>query len=317
MKYCIVANPNARNGRSRNRLNELQRELRAHRLQHELFLCPSLEQAEESSRAANLAGFDAVVGVGGDGTLNRVLNGFFDESGNRISGAAFGAIHIGTSPDFCRSYHIPTDLPAAVCALASGCTRRISVGRVIYQACAGIGTAAGRGSALFGCCANIGLGASLARLANAGVRKRLGDVLGTFLSLLRVLRRYRPHELEMDLDGQGHRLSRVYNVAVGKTFYVASGLKVHHELRACDDRLYVLTLQGLSWRNFLPVLVTLYSGAPIRSHGCLSFQYARSVRFTSPNATADVEFDGDPAGQCPCRIETAPDTLEVIVGENP
>jgi len=29
-----------------------------------------------------------------------------------------------------------------------------------------------------------------------------------------------------------------------------------------------------------------------------------------------VEFDGDPAGRCPCRIETAPDPVDLITSEH-
>jgi diacylglycerol kinase family enzyme len=315
MKHYFIANSHARNGRAAERIERLRLALAAHKLRSELVCCQDLEQVRALSRAANLAGFDVITAVGGDGTINRVLNGFYEASGRRVSQARMGAIHIGTSPDFSRSYGVPVEIEPAVRALAEAQSRPISVGQVTYeterQGVAGDGPS----PAFFACCANIGLGASLARLANAGVRRRLGDVVGTFVSLLRILRRFQPRNLQVELDGQPRSLAGVYNVAVGKTRYVASGLKVHHELREADPRFYVLCLRNLSWRNIPGVLARLYRGKPIVSDSCLTLEYARRVRLAPVDRPVEVEFDGDPAGHCPCRIEAAADRLDLVVGE--
>jgi diacylglycerol kinase family enzyme len=305
MRHYVIANPLARNGRACQQLEQLRKELQRQNVRHEFALCPDLENACELSRKANLTGVDAITAVGGDGTINRVLNGFYDDSGHRLSRACMGAVHLGTSPDFCRSYGVPTEIGRAVAALKAGRVRPISVGRVLFE-----GT--GQHAAYFACCANIGFGASLARLANGGVRQRLGDRLGTFVSLLRVLRQYRPQKIEAELDGHARVLSGVYNVAIGKTFYVASGLKVRNELSSADSRFYVLCLQNLSWRTIPGVLRRLYGGRPMRSDSCLTFEYARRIRLAPLEGPAEVEFDGDPAGRCPCQIETAAEPLDLI-----
>lgn len=312
MRCCVIANSQARNGRTQASLDLLRRELERQRIRAEFRQCTRLEEAGAWSREANLAGFEAIVAVGGDGTINRVLNGFFDAQGRRVGAARMGVIHIGTSPDFCRSHGIPTAIEPAVVAIAEGLTRRIAVGRIEYEPAGR--RASGPSSACFGCCANIGLGAALARLANRGIRKYAGDFAGTLISLLRVLLRYRPQTLALTLDGRERTLAGVFNVSVGKTFYVASGLKVRHSLGEQDRRLYVLSLRNLSWMSLGPVLVAVYRGRPIRSSRCLSLEYASAVTLNAPGQATEVEYDGDPAGECPCRIETAPDLLDLIVG---
>ena len=316
MKHCFIINPHARNGRGRKKVEELRAELERCRLRYTLAFCEGLDHACELSREANLSGYDVITGVGGDGTINRVLNGFFDSSGHRISQARMGAVHIGTSPDFCRSYGVPTKITSAIEALATGLSCPVSVGRILYEAGNGSATATGQRSACFGCCANVGLGPSLARLANAGIRKHVGDFLGTFISLLQVLVSFRPRDLRIELDGHERTVPGVYNIAVGKTLYIASGIKIRHELSRQDSRFYVLCLRNLSWRNIGHVLHTLYTGRPITADSCLSLEYARSAQITPTNGPVEVEFDGDPAGWCPCRIETARDPLDLIVGES-
>ncbi len=316
MKYYFIANSHARNGRAAERIERLRLTLEARKLRHELACCQDLEQARALSRQANLAGFDVITAVGGDGTINRVLNGFYDEAGWRVSQARMGAIHVGTSPDFSRSYGVPVGIEPAVRALAEAQSHPISVGQVTYET-QRQGTADDTpGPAFFACCANIGLGAAVARLANDGVRRCLGDVLGTFVSLLRVMRRFQPQNLHAELDGHPRSLAGVYNVAVGKTRYVASGLKVHHELHDTDRRFYVLCLRHLCWRKLPGVLAKLYRGKPIVSDSSLTLEYARCVRLAPVDRPVEVEFDGDPAGCCPCRIEVARDLLDLIVEES-
>src|SRR3974377_1580331 len=102
--YLFIANPHARNGRGQKKLAQLRSELERRVVKYDLALCEGLDHARTLSEQANRSGYDVVVSVGGDGTINRVLNGFFDANGRRLSNARMGAIHIGTSPDFCRSY---------------------------------------------------------------------------------------------------------------------------------------------------------------------------------------------------------------------
>jgi diacylglycerol kinase family enzyme len=309
--YLLIANPCARNGRARKKLNRLQAELERRGVKYDLALCMGLDHARALSQEANRAGYDVIVGVGGDGTINRVLNGFFDAQGRRLSGARMGAVHVGTSPDFCRSYGVPVEITAAVDALLEGIVRPIQVGKITcstrpqQEATSGI--------SFFGCCANVGLGASLARLANGGIRKYAGDFLGTFASLIRVLARYRPGTVRLEIDGRPQSLERVYNIAVGKTRYIASGIQVRHELKEQDDRLYLLCLRNLTWIGLGQILWVLYSGRPFSPNRFLSLTYARSVQLSAA-ASLEVEYDGDPAGWCPCHIETAPDPLDLIVG---
>ena len=310
--YLLIANPCARNGRARKKLSQLQAELDRRGVKYDLSLCQGLDHARALSEEANRAGYEVIVGVGGDGTINRVLNGFFDADGRRLSSSRMGAVHVGTSPDFCRSYGIPVEVSAAVDALVGGDVRPIRVGKITCST--GPRQDAAPGTAFFGCCANMGLGASLARLANGGIRKYAGDFLGTFVSLLRVLLRYRPNTVRLEIDGKARTLERVFNLAVGKTRYIASGIQVRHQLQEFDERLYLLCLQNLTWTRLGQIFWALYSGRPFSPNRCLSLTYARSVRLSAPGAPLEVEFDGDPAGWCPCSIETAPDPLDLIVG---
>ena len=317
MKHFFIINPQSRNGRSGKKNTDLFSLFQKAGLSFDHAFTDSLDHAYSLSQKANKDRYDAVVAVGGDGTINRVLNGFFDAEGRRISSARMGVIHTGTSPDFCMSYGIPQSLEGAVRVIASGKTSLVRVGQIECTP----SPAAPEGKPplpprFFGCCANVGLGAAIARTSNGGIRKFAGDRLGTFLSLFKALFLYRPVTLSLIIDGNRRTYTRVYNISVGKTRFIASGIRVQHTLRASDQGLYIVTVRDLSPFNILPVLGLLYGDKPIPAgRSYISLEYGSRIEIFG-KTQVETEFDGDPAGYCPCTVTTAADPLELIIGKS-
>jgi len=310
MKYCFIINPGSNHNKSARFIPLLLAELDRRKLDYEYQLTTSLNDARQLSQTANEQGYDVVVAVGGDGTINRVINGFYDENGRRNSNARLGVIHTGTSPDFCKSYGIPTQPLIALETLLKGHSKAITIARTEYHTQAGE-----RRIGYFACCANVGLGAQVARTSNQGIRKYLGDGLGTFASILIALCGYRPSNLPLLCDGKAVVVKNNFNTFIGKTMYVASGMKVVHDLTDADERLYVLSLKQLNLLNIVPALRAIYSGKANYDKHYLSFYYARSIEIMQGHTNNEMEFDGDPRGFLPCRIAIAPDKLELIVNE--
>lgn len=285
--YYFIMNPASRGGASKGMFAQIHREMTARGLCYHFDVTSKLEDAELLARHAVGTGYDVIVAVGGDGTINRVINGFYDSDGNKLSNTKLGVIYTGTSPDFCLSHGLPIrDIPGAVRALEKFQAKGIGIGRVRYM----------DGSLRhFACCANIGIGPLLARAANSGIRGRIGDKAGTFLSLLRCLKGYKPTTLTVN----GQELPHVYNLSVGKTRYVASGLKIDSDLSPLDQRFYLLCIQGRILRS----VANLYRGAR------LPLCYAEEIRI---EGDAEVEFDGDAWGRLPVTVSNAP-PLEVIL----
>jgi diacylglycerol kinase family enzyme len=316
MKYFFIINSRSRNGRSGKINKALLLLLQQTGFSFDYAYTESLDHAYGLSQKANNDNYDVVVAVGGDGTINRVLNGFFNSEGRRISGARMGVIHTGTSPDFCMSYGIPQSPENAVRIIAAGKTSLVRVGRIEFAASpVAPGERAVRQSRIFGCCANIGLGAAVARTANSGIRKFVGDHLGTFVSLIKTLFFYRHSSLSLTIDGSPRTCTKVYNIAAGRTRFIASGIRVQHTLGACDQKLYMLIVRDLSPFNIISVLRLLYGDKPIPAdRSSISLEYGSRIEIAC-QIPIEVEFDGDPAGYCPCALSTATDPLELITGE--
>ena len=80
------------------------------------------------------------VAVGGDGTINEVLDGLAQSGDPRRK---MGVLYSGTSPDFCRFHGIPTEPAAALACLIQGKARPVDVVRIAYADADGVTTCDG------------------------------------------------------------------------------------------------------------------------------------------------------------------------------
>ncbi|MDP2924464.1 MAG: diacylglycerol kinase family protein [Candidatus Omnitrophota bacterium] len=320
MKYFFIFNPGSRTGQNEKLISRIRGLLNDRKVDYEYGITGSLQDAYLFSQKANLSDYDVVVAVGGDGTINKVLNGFYDDSGLRVSRVKLGVIYTGTSPDFCKSYCVPyVNIEQSIDVLLAGNTTKIQIGKIILAAKMhpelngkSVRSDPNFITRYFSCCVNIGLGASVARYANSGTRKIAGDYLGTFFALLKAFMSYRPSELSISFNGKEELLSGLYNLSVGKTFHIASGIKVKNSLVEGDDNFYAFTIRNVSWIKVPYYLKCIYSGKEIPNSDTVYLKYTKNIEAHGNSNTPEVEFDGDPQGFLPCRIEMAKDKLELI-----
>ncbi len=323
MKYCLILNPGSHNGKSRILFKGIESLLNDEGVNYNTVITKSITDACDLSAKANKSGYDVVVAIGGDGTINRAINGFYDEKGKRVSNTKMGVIHTGTSPDFCKSYNIPyNDVRKAVKILLNNKIRKIEIGRItlakrVMPEFDGkpVSSVHGFETFYFGCCVNVGLGASIASYANSGIRSFIGDIPGTFISILRALVSQKRGDYIVSYDGKISTFNNVSNISVGKTFYIASGIKIKNDLSEGDNRFYNLIIKDLNLARLPYCLKKIYSGNEIPSNEIFSMEYAKVIEIYGNSRNPAVEFDGDPRGFLPCRVEMAEDPLDLIMGD--
>jgi diacylglycerol kinase family enzyme len=304
----LVINPGSRNGRSR-RTAELYRALLAADMGTGpcVFDCGytrTLEDARTLARNALAAGCDTIVAIGGDGTINRVVNAFLERGGEHRE-ARLGILYSGTSPDFCRFHGIPRNPAAAVRALCAGVARPVDVCRIEHR------DAAGRARVdFFASSANIGLGAGIAARANR-MRPRLGDFLGTLLASVVTIAGRGPQRVRLVVDGEELAIGPSLNISVGKNPYLAGGLKLDADVTADDGRLFVFAVCGIGRAQLLGALPRIYSGSITREPRFV-LRRASVVRVETLEGALPTEFDGDPAGFCPAEIRVLPGAVRLI-----
>lgn len=125
MKALFLLNPAARNGKAGQMREHILARIRQAGIEATLVVTRDAAHARAAARAA--AGeVDAVVAVGGDGTVHHVAGGII-ESG---AGCALGVIPIGTGNDFVKMLDIPVHIESAIKILAKRKRKAVDYGTV-------------------------------------------------------------------------------------------------------------------------------------------------------------------------------------------
>ena len=169
MKVKVIVNPKSKHGDHKSILATLKARLARSLVDIEQTAYP--QHATEIARQIAKTGMDTVVVVGGDGTINEVLNGLVGTD------TALGIIPTGTANDLACFSHIPTDVAGACNTILE---RRIHRTDIICVNGRCYVTAGG-----------VGLPCEVARVANtikrsSAIGKRLGQILGSKLYILAV-----------------------------------------------------------------------------------------------------------------------------------
>jgi diacylglycerol kinase (ATP) len=259
--------------------------------------------AIELTREALREGFHRVVGVGGDGTLNELVNGWFDpETLEPINPeACLGLIPGGTGGDFRKTAGIPLHHAAACALLARGDTRRIDCGRIDYHG------GGAPGPRWFVNIADCGIGGDVVDRVNRSRKSAGGTVTFAYHSLA-ALMTYGSRMVRVDVDG---RVSEgpMESVVVANARYFGGGMLVAPHA-ALDDGLFdVITVTHLGRRRSLAGMGRLYRGRHIGRPG-VGFTRGRVVTVT-PLEQRAVLFDveGEQVGRAPATLTCLPGAL--------
>ncbi len=303
MKALLIMNPGSRSGKGKQLWSFWESRLQAKGLSFDSTITTRVGHGVEL--AAGSKDYDTVVAVGGDGTINEVLDGVI-QSGR--SDLRMGVLYSGTSPDFCKFHNIPTSPFNAVETLTAGFSRQVDVGRITY--CRESGE---RTTAHFGCGVNVGLGASVARVSNL-LRRFTGDLLGTCIAVIYSIAVTRPTDIEVTIDGSPQLLSKASNISILKNPFIASGLRLNLDLHTDDGRLVLFAVHGKTRFSVLSILPAFYSGKAA-SRDDVFIRKCSRLTITCAKRT-EVEFDGDPRGFLPAEIEILPTVLHLIGADN-
>jgi len=255
-----------------------------------------IELAEQAARG----GAELVVSVGGDGTLNEVVNGLVR------AGAAteLATIPLGTGMDFVRTYGIPTRFEDAVRTALRGTTRTIDVGRVVYREWSGVENE--RYVANVG---SVGMSAAVAQRAN-GMSKALGGKATFFYALARVFFEWENTLVSVQLD-DARREARMHDVIVANGQWHGGAMRLAPEARPDDGLFDVVLIGDVTKRDFVTTAPKLYKGTYL-SHPKVELLRSRTVTVDATERLP-IELDGEQVGTTPVRFEIVPAALRVRV----
>jgi diacylglycerol kinase (ATP) len=302
----LIVNPAAGEGRAGRLRPWLSERLRFGGAGARLVETSAPGHARELALHAAEQGHDRVVAVGGDGTIQEVVNGLI-EAGSDLSMGILGG---GNGNDLARSLGLPRRASDALGVALGEETTRIDVARAIRA------SGAVKTVRWFASAGGIGFDAQVAA-AMAGRRHRWQrGRLGYGLSTLRELLRFRNRQVRLQLEtpeGEREIDRRVLFVAVANGRYYGGGMEICPDASLSDGLLDLWVVGDISRLEAVRQLPGLYRGRHV-NHPAVELMRATSVQLEGERGTL-VHLDGEPFGGLPLRIEL--DRLALSVAARP
>jgi YegS/Rv2252/BmrU family lipid kinase len=305
-KIVFIVNPESRAGATRKKWPGIQAmaQERLGPIESHLTTAPRDATAITRRCLGDRAGL--IVCVGGDGTLNEVVNGFMQEDEPSRHRTPLGYIPVGTGCDFARSVSIPRDASGALDIIARGKTRLIDLGRLRYTD--GLGQPAVR---YFDNAVSFGLGgAVVARVRNYA--RFCGPYTAYFFSTFSSVFLEGRKRVRLRVDDRAEASLRAWHVVTANGRFQGHALQVAPDASIDDGLLDVLVFGDISLLDVFRHFPKLYSGKIENIREMIRTRGRRIV--ASSDETVLVEADGELIGRLPVEIDVIPGALRVIEG---
>jgi len=298
----LIVNPAAANGAVGKNWPRIRDFLQAEGASFDAVLTEEPGHATRLARQALDDGFRTIVAVGGDGTVNEVINGLVVE-GTVDPEVALGIIPWGTGADFTRTLGIPRDYVGACRHLLRSQPRPVDLGKVT---CLREGRQVER---YFINAAGLGFDGEVSDLVNR-FPKLLGGTM-TYLACLFIgLVTYRNKNVEFTFDGQPVR-GRVNSVIVCNGCYFGGGMFIAPGATFDDGLFYVVVLGNLNKLEVVMNVPRVYKGTHL-THPKVSHFSAREIHVEAQERMF-LQAEGELIGEAPATFRVIPRALRVLV----
>jgi diacylglycerol kinase (ATP) len=307
-RTVVIVNPKSQGGRLGKRWPELADTI-GRAFPFDVVMTTAPGDATRLAREALRGGAERVVAVGGDGTVNEVVNGFFDDGKPIAPAASFALIPYGTGGDFRRTVGLPLATVDAAAVIAANRTKKIDVGMLDLTTRSG-----GRERRMFANIASFGVSGVVDRLVNES-GKKLGR-LSFALATARATLTYKNQRVQLVFDDKpADRVEATINtVAVANGRFFGGAMMVAPEAELDDGLFDVIAMGDLTFGDLVKSGRRLYKGTHL-SMDKVTSRRARVVdaQPIDPAGIVELDVDGECLGRLPARFELLPAALSMIV----
>jgi YegS/Rv2252/BmrU family lipid kinase len=244
-------------------------------------------------------GATRLVIVGGDGTVNEVVNGVIGGGDVELA-----VIPRGTGWDFVRTFEIPRDLDGAIDVAVHGTVRPIDAGVVTYRTWAG-----DEARSHFANVGSAGISGAIAQRANES-SKTLGGKASYYWATLAVFFGWQTGEMRVTV-GSETRSGRMIDAMICNGRFLGGGMMMCPDAEPDDGLFDVLLIGDVTKRDLAFVLPKTYKGNHL-PHPRLELLRGSVVTVES-DEPLPIELDGEQPGTTPARFEIRRGALRLRV----
>ncbi|MCF8224430.1 MAG: diacylglycerol kinase family lipid kinase [Bacteroidales bacterium] len=301
--WLVVVNPAAGGGKAEKAWPIIKGLLKKHNFRFDPVFTSRRLHAMLISRNKINEGYNKIIVVGGDGTMNEVINGVFAQQRIPTNEVMLGIITVGTGNDWGKMFNIPQDYEQAVITIKNQKTFVQDAGVVTYM------RSGKNWQRYFINIAGMGFGAKVVARTNR-MKERGKSSVGLYMTtLFTSLLSYRSIKAKIEIDGNAFK-RKVFSMNIGIGKYNGGGMmQIPHAI--ADDGLYSITLiKKIGRLNVIANINKLYNGK-ITQHRKVESYTGKTINVDSPSLL-QLETDGETLGHSPMEFQIIPRSLKVI-----
>lgn len=305
MPTPFIINPASARGNTLRAWRDARKEIAALGVDFDEHVTTRTAEATEVTREALKAGTPRVIAVGGEGTLNEVVNGYVDDCGHSINdAAAIGLLPSGTGSDFRRSLGVKSARDF-ITTLSGSETRLIDAALAQFRDKDGA-----RASRAFINVASFGLGGDVSALVNQW-RGRLPRWIGGrarfAAAAIAALRRYRNARVSLRLDEEREFEISTNLIVVANGRFAGGGMMLAPNSKLDDGLFDLILTDGATRLDVIKELPHIQRGGLLKNRKVSELR-ARELSIES-EAQLAIDLDGEMVGYTPANIRVLPSAV--------
>lgn len=250
---------------------------------------------------ANGAGL--IIAVGGDGTIQEVVNGFFNDGATVNPGCELGIIDCGTGSGLAQSLDLPASMENQIDLIYHQQSCGIDVGRIVFR-----NRDRQREQRMFVSECQIGIGSAVV----AGVQsmhKRFGGTLAFGSVAFSKVIGYKAQTISLQFDNERKMIDNLIGIVIGNGNYCGGGMRLTPTAQLNDGLLDVLTIHNMGVITRLLNFPKIYWGKHVDSPYFNICQCKKVI--IDAEEPIPIAADGEMLGMTPCEIDILPAALKI------
>lgn len=303
--WFVIVNPTSGAGHGLKDYPKIAKLLRDNQIYHDAVFTEHQYHATELAVEAVNKGYRKIIVVGGDGTLNEVVNGLFIQKQCEPKDIRLAVIAVGTGNDWVRTFGIPSNYSQAIRAIKEGKTFLQDVGAVSYTESKFTQTR------YMVNVAGLGFDAFVISIFNHWKAKGYKGRWLYIASILKAYFKYKSSGVKISVDGNQIFNNLLFSMAVGICKYNGGGVQQLPKAVADDGLLDITLIKPLHWWHIVFRLRRLFDGG-IYSIGHVKHAQGKLIRIES-TPPIRLECDGELMGYTDVEISVVPQAIRVVV----
>lgn len=304
-EWLVIVNPNAGKRKGKKDWDTISSLLKREELPFSVKFTERKGHAIIYTLEGIAAGYRKIITVGGDGTLNEVVNGVFTNNSCLTTDITLALIPVGTGNDWGRMFGIPLDYEKAVKIIRDNKMLLHDVGLISYY------NGSEKENRYFINIAGLGFESVVVRKTNLQKDKGRGGKLIYFYNLLTSLLSYINTKAEIIIDGEIIHAD-VFSVNIGNGRYCGGGMRQTPNALPNDGLLDVTIINGMGKFEIIRNLKILYDGT-ILKHPKIDGYKCKNIKVSS-DSIIYIEADGESLGHTPAEFSIIPAGINIVYG---